>query len=281
MTVCVGVKVHDCIVFAADSATTLIGFGEGGGSGVLNVWQHGNKVFNLHKKLPVVAMTCGMGHIGHASISTLTKDLRKLLTKDPDWKIDVDNYTIADVTAKAHKFFSERYRELPESPPSPHSFEFWIGGIGSDGLRGEAWKLVIEDGEILEPLLEAAQDDSDRVFWGGQTSVINRLLLGYDDNLYDALSEAGLDAEQSDTFISALRVRSAIPLAHAAMPVQDAISLADFLVDTTKRYFAFKPGADTVGGDTDIAVVTKHEGFKWIRRKHYYPISLNGETDHV
>ncbi len=42
------------------------------------------------------------------------------------------------------------------------------------------------------------------------------------------------------------------------------------------------PGADIVGGETDIATVTKHEGFKWIRRKHYYPPELNlMETDHV
>jgi hypothetical protein len=66
------------------------------------------------------------------------------------------------------------------------------------------------------------------------------------------------------------------------MPVQDAINLADFLVDVTKRYFAFLPGADIVGGETDIATVTKYEGFKWIRRKHYYPASLNPmETGHA
>ncbi len=59
------------------------------------------------------------------------------------------------------------------------------------------------------------------------------------------------------------------------MPVQDAINLAEYLVDVTKKYFAFLPGADIVAGDTDIATVTKHEGFKWIRRKHYYSPQFN------
>jgi hypothetical protein len=59
------------------------------------------------------------------------------------------------------------------------------------------------------------------------------------------------------------------------MPVQDAIDLADFLVETTKRFVRFLPGADTVGGDTDIAVVTKHEGFKWVQRKHFFNTNLN------
>ena len=52
--------------------------------------------------------------------------------------------------------------------------------------------------------------------------------------------------------------------------------MADFLVDTTKRYFRFLPGADIVGGETDIAVVTRYEGFRWVRRKQFYSATLNG-----
>lgn len=70
--------------------------------------------------------------------------------------------------------------------------------------------------------------------------------------------------------------------ANPSMPVQDAINLADFLVNTAKGYSAFMPGGNTVGGETDIATVTKHEAFKWIKRKHYYPAYLNREDiDHV
>jgi ABC-type branched-subunit amino acid transport system substrate-binding protein len=70
-------------------------------------------------------------------------------------------------------------------------------------------------------------------------------------------------------------------LIEPSMPTQDAIALTEFLAETVKGYVRFLPGPDTVGGSTDVAVVTKHEGFKWIRRKHYYPPSLNVETDHV
>ncbi|SDA24999.1 hypothetical protein SAMN02799622_03530 [Methylobacterium sp. UNC378MF] len=79
-----------------------------------------------------------------------------------------------------------------------------------------------------------------------------------------------------------LRQRLESAFVWPTMPVRDAIDLADFLVETTKRYFRFLPGADIVGGDTDVAVVTRYEGFKWIRRKHFYPASLNPlETDHA
>lgn len=67
------------------------------------------------------------------------------------------------------------------------------------------------------------------------------------------------------------------------MTAQDAINLANFLVDLTKHCFRVFPGADdNVGEDTDIATVSRCEGFKSIRRKHYYPAILNPqETGHV
>jgi hypothetical protein len=65
------------------------------------------------------------------------------------------------------------------------------------------------------------------------------------------------------------------PLIHDAMPIQDAIDLAEFLVELTKKFIRFHPGAPTVGGPIDIAAITKHEGFKWIKRKHYYSKDVN------
>lgn len=283
MTVCVAIKVHDCIVFAADSASSLVATPETGVSSVVNIWRHGIKVFNLHKKLPIVAMTAGMGHFGPASISSLAKDLRLSLSGGSGKnRLDEKNYAIQEVADKAYKFFESQYRKVKPLPASPHLFEFWIGGYGSKVNRGEIWKLAIQDGSVLKPQQITLAEDDARVVWGGQPQAINRLLMGFDNNLGAALVEHGFSEEQAQALRDDLLQRTATPLVHSSMPVQDAIDLADFLVDLTKRYFAFLPGADVVGGDTDIATVTKHEGFKWIKRKHYYPADLNPrETDHA
>ncbi len=53
-----------------------------------------------------------------------------------------------------------------------------------------------------------------------------------------------------------------------AMPIQDAIDLARFLVETTigfVRFAVFLP--KSVGGAVEIASITKHEGFRWVQRK--------------
>ena len=76
MTIVVTVRVNDGIVLAADSATS---FSDSNGN-IAKVYNNANKIFNLVKGWPVGAMTYGAGSIGSASISTLSKDLRKHLT---------------------------------------------------------------------------------------------------------------------------------------------------------------------------------------------------------
>jgi len=53
------------------------------------------------------------------------------------------------------------------------------------------------------------------------------------------------------------------------------------LVHAAIMYSRFLPGAQIVGGPIEIAAITKHEGFKWISRKHYYEGVLNREPLHV
>lgn len=65
-----------------------------------------------------------------------------------------------------------------------------------------------------------------------------------------------------------------------AMPIQDAIDVVRFLVETASKFARYGLRPETVGGPTEIAVITKHEGFKWVARKHYYTAELNRETNH-
>lgn len=278
MTICISVKVHDCLVFAADSASSI-----GNQAGIIKVFNHGNKVFNLYKSLPIVAMTCGMGNFGSASVSTLAKDFRLLLA-DPDSKyhIDVAKYSIEDVAKKAKEFFfDDHYAALTQKPQGDHSFEFWIGGYSSDAKSSEIWKVQILNGACGDPVAVRAKDNCG-INAAGQPDAFNRLVLGYSVQLQKGLTDMGVKPADMQAALVAISSHTQATMAYPSMPIGDAIRLADFLVETTKGFVSFIPGADVVGGDTDIAVVTKHEGFKWIKRKHYYGRELNPlETDHV
>ena len=62
------------------------------------------------------------------------------------------------------------------------------------------------------------------------------------------------------------------------MPIQDAIDLARFLAETAAKFTLFSLRAATVGGPIEVAAITKHEGFKWINRKHFFDQHFNVRT---
>jgi hypothetical protein len=279
MTVCVAICVCDGIVVAADSAATMVATNQAGQTVVANVYHHGNKVFNLCHGLPICAMTAGMASIGMAGIHTLAKDFRKKLASEQDYRIDANNYTIEDVATKARRFlFEDKYAASPLPPP--HSLDFWIGGYSSLSDMPELWRVSIVNGACPAPA-ELNRAGKTGIHWCGRGEAIQRLVIGFDQELETALATSGMDAAEIPKLLGMLRTSSERYLSDPRMPIQDAIDLAQFLVETTKGYFRFLPGADVVGGDTDVAVVTRHEKFKWVKRKHFYPQHLNPmETDH-
>lgn len=271
MTVCVSVKVHDCLVFAADSALTMTA----PNGTVENVYNHGNKVFNLHRKYPIGAMFCGMGTIGTRSISSLSKELRHRLMIGEEWRLSDDDYTIEGVAQRAHEFILEKY--APHAGSAGGTMEFFVGGFGAAAEHGELWKIVVANDVVQEPAPLRKEGDFG-VDWAGQVTPISRLLTGIDSGFVSALMGLGVSQDAALAAFQAARESLKTSIVFESMPTGDAVRLADFLVDVTKGYYSFAPGADIVGGDTDIAAVSKWEGFRWVRRKHYYPASLNGES---
>ena len=59
------------------------------------------------------------------------------------------------------------------------------------------------------------------------------------------------------------------------LPKDELASLAESLVNLTVLRRHTSTEAETVGGPIDVAVVTKGDGFVWIKRKHYFDAGLN------
>jgi hypothetical protein len=279
MTVVIGVKVFDGLVLAADSATTL-----GLASGSHQVYNHANKIFHLHRALPVGGVTWGLGQIGNANIATLAKDLRRrLMGDDPghlDWVLDHGAYTVEAVANRlVEMFYDELYEPIYAGLPSPGTAGFLIAGYSAGSLDSEIWQVLI-DGTAARPVpvLEAAGPQTGWLA-KAQTDASFRLMRGYDEGLANRLRQivpalAWPSVEQA----LAAGERAAVI---APMPFGDAINFAKFLVDVTVGFSRFLLGPDSVGGPVEVAGITRHEGFKWISRKHYYPQDLNPREPHA
>ena len=44
--------------------------------------------------------------------------------------------------------------------------------------------------------------------------------------------------------------------------------VARFAVETAAKYAKYGMRPETIGGAVELAAITKHEGFKWVARKH-------------
>ena len=127
----------------------------------------------------------------------------------------------------------------------------------------------------IEPPRLVRGHDNVGVNWDGEYEAMDRLLLGRGSNYEQALIDDGLPPDQAGQADRAMVGKLAVPVVLAAMPIQDAIELATFMVETTIRFVRFNLRAETVGGPVEAAVITKHEGFKWVQRKLFYRGELN------
>jgi len=60
-----------------------------------------------------------------------------------------------------------------------------------------------------------------------------------------------------------------------ALPKDELAAMAESLVNLTKFKRRVSQDLETVGGPVDVAVITKGDGFVWIKRKHYFEPELN------
>lgn len=285
MTIALVVKVNDGYVLASDSATTFGTLGPAGVVTVRNIYNNANKIFNLYKGLPISLMTWGLGNIGPASISTLAKDLRARFTSgSQDWKLQTDSYTMAEVAEQVKEFFyDEHYAPYAAAAKAKEEDSALLGlslaGYGAGEDQPEIYELNLSTDGCAGPT-KILDTEAAGAAWWGQFEAISRLLNGVSVFVPQALInlDKAQDEAEAVAFAQDLAEQVRVGIVGEAMPIQDAIDLAEFLVRVTIGFVRFCPGHPTVGGPIEIAAVTKHEGFKWVQRKHYFDTELNPST---
>jgi hypothetical protein len=74
--------------------------------------------------------------------------------------------------------------------------------------------------------------------------------------------------QQQQFWLPIVRVTSLLPKSELAAMAESLVNLTSF-----KRKVSME--AETVGGPVDVAVISKGDGFIWIKRKHYFNKELN------
>lgn len=260
MTVLVSVKINDGVVMAADSASSFA-------SGM--IYHNSRKIVNVHEGIPVGVMVTGAGGIGSESIETLLKDLRQRLSgNDPahaDWALDPGNYSMEGIAARIRGF-------LFEEKSIPHGATTWtklrLCGYSAGRPLAEVWEVNLMGDTCPAPSCIQREHEFG-LRWDGEYEALDRLVFGLGTRFNEFAVKHGLSAQQ----VEALREKLVPDLYELmfveAMPMEDAIALARYLVQTTIGFVQFSVARPkTVGGPIEIAAISKHEGFQWIQRRN-------------
>jgi hypothetical protein len=82
---------------------------------------------------------------------------------------------------------------------------------------------------------------------------------------------------QISTFLNNYRNSNVIPIINVviSLPKTELAAMAEFLVNLTSLKRKVSLQAETVGGPVDVAVISKRDGFVWIKKKEYFRNELN------
>ena len=186
--------------------------------------------------------------------------------------------SVLDFANRFKKFiFDDNYQPANAGVETAPFLGFMIAGYSASPGPGfsEQYELVMQ-GDRCEGPTALWPDEPSAISWRGQGEAVSRLLLGFSPKMEGILqAKMGLSEDVTRDLLNTWMQDLGTSLSTAAMPIGDAIDLAEFLVSLTIKYFRFLPGASTVGGPIEVAAITKHEGYKWVKRKHYYGQEFN------
>lgn len=262
MTIAINLAVPEGIVFAADSRQTYTN-----ARGDVRVGSdNGRKLFQLGPR--AAAVTYGWAFLLGRSIGSHVND----------FKVSLGNQqlSVEDMAKGLGQYLTQQYRQSIEQkygqPVAEDSYAVaaLVGGYNEGEKSGQVFEVYAPNGEHYAV---RKTNDSPGISWRGQTLVIGRLLKGYDPRLRELpgfTEELGKSLDEAKLDFS---------VDYWAMPLQDAVDLALFLVRTTIEMQRFSdginmaPGAPaSCGGPIDVAVIEPNDGFRWIQNK-----SLRGE----
>ena len=177
----------------------------------------------------------------------------------------------------------------------------------TDGYVGHGIKKY-----IVEPIMDVSRTFTACIRSFAQGEMVNRFMDGIDpyyssyltgaipalvvDNCFDTLEKYGVKKNNTDAVKAKIReaVEKAVsgfeseaqayrverfsdPVIRmvSVLPKDELAHLAESLVALTSLKRRVSSDAETVGGPIDVALISKGDGFVWIKRKHYFKEELN------
>lgn len=271
MSIVVAVRVGEGLVLAADSASTLQARDPGGRlAGIAKIFNNATKLLQL-RDYPVGVATWGAGNIGARSISSLISEYANTRPKLED--IEQDSLSVQEEKQLLLDFLFEFYTgTYPDWEAQPEDqrvgFGVLIGGYSGREFFPQEFVFDVPARQVRElriPLPDGPQNFG--ADWFGSADALVRFHHGRDDRLPEILARHGVETPKIEAIMETLRREIQYPVPFDGMPIQDAVDYALFMTGLEVARYRFALGAELCGGPIDVATITRHRGFEWIRQK--------------
>jgi hypothetical protein len=264
MSLGIAFKGPEGIVLAADSRVTLTAEMQRGDEKMMlpSTFDNATKLLRMENHKYVGAVTYGAGAIGQQEPRTAHSFL-------PEFEGELhqsspQRLSVADFSAKLSDFFARQWKKMMPADYSGPPMVFLVGGYDDGQPYGRVYKVEI-------PSRPTPEEQNPRQFgltWGGQLEYTTRLVKGFDPNLPSMVQDRlGLTDAQREDLQEYLERALSARIPYQFLPLQDCVDLSIFLIRTTMEIQTWMVGVRGVGGEIDVATVTRTEGFKPIQQK--------------
>jgi hypothetical protein len=277
VTVAVSCNLSDGVVLAVDSAVTLPTDDD---ESIAKVYENAEKLFELGDR-PIGVAVYGLGALGDRSIGSYLREFAVQSTAVADRTTQ-----LLEVVEAAREFFMDRYRrevvprverrlgqpwdQVPDDKKP--SIGLVIGGFSPNAYLSEVWQVVLPRAEASGSSELICPQGTFGTNWFAMFGPIRRYVKGFDPDLVEAVIEymekrstALTPDEEGEVRELLNEYQYSIP--YGAMPMEEGVAHARFLVELVVNHHRYATGAPVVGGRVHVGRVTyRHGAFEILGR---------------
>jgi hypothetical protein len=178
--------------------------------------------------------------------------------------------------------------KIGEAIDSRVRFEIQEHEAASVGINGDAFIKPFAQRDVIDMLLSGIDLELNSIYLKSFAKFLDRYSRAIrdllqsggtkiNDDISSALNTSSL-AEQFARFMKEVREKKHVrPTMEtiASLSKEDLAEMAESLIYLTYLKRRISSSEESVGGPVDVAIVSKGDGFIWLKRKHYFRPELN------
>jgi hypothetical protein len=211
-----------------------------------------------------------------------------LVSKTPPDSVNIESSTGVVVVGYGVKEFFPSLIEIEVHTIANDELVCWIKSSPSIDRETTAVVSAFAQKEMVSRFMAGI----DPIYQGTIEESLEAVLRGYSDEIVKRVSNGKLSAatkrglnqvrtELMASYSEALAKHrkstyiDGVTRAVANLPLEELAEMAESLVKLTKLKRRVSMETESVGGPIDVAVITRGDGFVWIKRKHYFEPDRN------